>query len=377
MAVAAACTTVVNIVMSMASSFELVLVMQLCYGLLGGGSEVVINTLTLQVWGEHVGPYMQLLHACFAIGTVVRPMARAVSVPVIQSSAPIFHWAVADPSCFRAHRSGRWWSAGCCRCAISTPSRRRPCLVMTLPGSLAATAKQSPRGVSDRFCPPLSAAFRRDGRTCLLGLRGFHCAVAPTRTRSLHSPPSRPAAADKRRRQRGGWWSGGDRAAGKGGDAAGDCAAVSRGDPEPQSLNHWIFCPQKIKRPMRCTAQLLPCQMPSAATPCISVLTVSYYLHSADSRRQSTLCGDIVTIVTIVTIADQVGAEIGYGTWIATYAIERLAVTEVAAAYISSACDPRPGPSRHKETPLTRHWSYFSGATLSAWDIACLLLRRL
>jgi hypothetical protein len=48
MAAAAGATTVVNIVMAMASSFELVVVMQLCYGLLGGGSEVVINTLTLQ-----------------------------------------------------------------------------------------------------------------------------------------------------------------------------------------------------------------------------------------------------------------------------------------------------------------------------------------
>lgn len=48
MAAAAGATTVVNIVMAMASSFELVVAMQLCYGLLGGGSEVVINTLTLQ-----------------------------------------------------------------------------------------------------------------------------------------------------------------------------------------------------------------------------------------------------------------------------------------------------------------------------------------
>ena len=48
MAAAAAATTIVNMVMAFASSFELVVVMQLCYGLLGGGSEVVINTLTLQ-----------------------------------------------------------------------------------------------------------------------------------------------------------------------------------------------------------------------------------------------------------------------------------------------------------------------------------------
>eukprot|EP01050_Picozoa_sp_SAG11_P012896 SAG11_NODE_1466_length_4856_cov_1.714736_1_plen_481_part_00 len=74
MAVAAAATTAVNLAMATAGSFELVLVLQLCYGLLGGGSEDVINTLTLQVWGEHVGPYMQLLHACFALGTVVGPV---------------------------------------------------------------------------------------------------------------------------------------------------------------------------------------------------------------------------------------------------------------------------------------------------------------
>ena len=73
MAAAAAATTAVNLVMAGASSFSIVLAMQLCYGLLGGCSEVVINTLTIQVWGEDVGPYMQFLHACFAIGAAALP----------------------------------------------------------------------------------------------------------------------------------------------------------------------------------------------------------------------------------------------------------------------------------------------------------------
>ena len=65
MAAAAGATTAVNLVMAMASSFELVLVMQLCYGLLGGCSEVVINTLTLQCAHIYHPPPLQLLAAVF------------------------------------------------------------------------------------------------------------------------------------------------------------------------------------------------------------------------------------------------------------------------------------------------------------------------
>jgi MFS family permease len=65
MAAAAGATTAVNLVMAMASSFELVLVMQLCYGLLGGCSEVVINTLTLQCAHIYHSPPLQLLAAVF------------------------------------------------------------------------------------------------------------------------------------------------------------------------------------------------------------------------------------------------------------------------------------------------------------------------
>lgn len=60
MATAAAATTAVNLIMATASSFELVVLMQLCYGLLGGCSEVVINTLTLQCAFARAASALQL-----------------------------------------------------------------------------------------------------------------------------------------------------------------------------------------------------------------------------------------------------------------------------------------------------------------------------
>ena len=78
MAAAAAGICAVNLVMATTSSFEVVLGMQLATGLLGGASEVVINTLTLRAWGADVGPWMQLLHACFALGTVFGPLVVGV-----------------------------------------------------------------------------------------------------------------------------------------------------------------------------------------------------------------------------------------------------------------------------------------------------------
>ena len=124
MAAAAASTTAVNLVMAGASSFSVVLAMQLCYGLLGGCSEVVINTLTIQVWGEDVGPYMQFLHACFAIGAGPPPCPRP---PPRQHS----------PRCLQARCLVRWsWRWSCSsRTAWSPPPSSSSPLSPSPPGT--------------------------------------------------------------------------------------------------------------------------------------------------------------------------------------------------------------------------------------------------
>ena len=87
----AACLAVVCVLMAYISSIWVMLGAQFMYGALAGCSEVVINTLTLQVWREDVGPYMQFLHACFAIGTVVGPVVVGVVLELADGDvAPVF-----------------------------------------------------------------------------------------------------------------------------------------------------------------------------------------------------------------------------------------------------------------------------------------------
>lgn len=88
--------------------------------------------------------------------------------------------------------------------------------------------------------------------------------------------------------------------------------------------------------------------------------------RASDSLRYTVM----VTCAAVLFLG--VGAEIAYGTWIATYALEKLAVSEVAAAYLSSSYYSGflfgrlvAVPLSTKLSPLQLLYISYAGGTLS------------
>ncbi|KAL0489578.1 hypothetical protein AKO1_010412 [Acrasis kona] len=72
------------------TSFYLMVSLHAVMGLFGGIVNVFCNVVLVYIWGDKVGPFMQALHFCVGVGSVIAPLVISAVTSVVSTESEVF-----------------------------------------------------------------------------------------------------------------------------------------------------------------------------------------------------------------------------------------------------------------------------------------------